>query len=165
MADWDLLLTDARIATMRDGDTAYGAIEDGAVAIAGGAIAWIGPQSELPNSAAVETRALSRQWITPALIDCHTHLVFGGDRAAEFERRLQGASYEDIAKSGGGIMSRSGQLALKITISYSSLLCNGQKRLCKMVSQPSKLNPATVSTSKARSKCSKWHDALARKPN
>ncbi len=105
MADWDLLLTDARIATMRDGDTAYGAIEDGAIAIAGGAIAWIGPQSDLPKSAAVATRALSRQWVTPALIDCHTHLVFGGDRAAEFEQRLQGASYEDIAKSGGGIMS------------------------------------------------------------
>jgi len=105
MADWDLLLTDARVATMRDGDVAYGAIEDGAVAISEGTIAWVGPQSELPNYTAGETRSLHRQWITPALIDCHTHLVFGGDRAAEFERRLQGASYEDIALSGGGIMS------------------------------------------------------------
>ena len=105
MADWDLLLTDARVATMRDGDVAYGAIDDGAVAISEGTIAWVGPQSELPNNDAGETRSLRRQWITPALIDCHTHLVFGGDRAAEFEQRLQGASYEDIALSGGGIMS------------------------------------------------------------
>ena len=105
MADWDLLLTDARVATMRDGGVAYGAIEDGAVAFSEGTIAWVGPQSELPNNNAGETRSLSRQWITPALIDCHTHLVFGGDRATEFERRLLGASYEDIASSGGGIMS------------------------------------------------------------
>ena len=105
MADWDLLLTDARVATMRDGDVAYGAIEDGAVAISEGTIAWVGPQSELPNNTAGETRSIHHQWITPALIDCHTHLVFGGDRAAEFEQRLQGASYEDIALSGGGIMS------------------------------------------------------------
>jgi len=105
MADWDLLLTDTRIATMREGDTEYGAIEDGAVAISAGTISWVGPQSGLPKSTAVETRSLAGRWITPALIDCHTHLVFGGDRAAEYEQRLQGTSYEDIAASGGGIMS------------------------------------------------------------
>ena len=105
MADWDLLLTDTRIATMREGDTEYGAIEDGAVAISAGTISWVGPQSGLPKSTAVETRSLGGRWITPALIDCHTHLVFGGDRAAEYEQRLQGTSYEDIAASGGGIMS------------------------------------------------------------
>lgn len=105
MADWDLLLTDARIATMREGDTDYGAIEDGAVAISSGTISWVGPQSDLPKSAAAETRSLGGRWITPALIDCHTHVVFGGDRAAEYEQRLQGTSYEDIAASGGGIMS------------------------------------------------------------
>ena len=105
MADWDLLLTDTRIATMREGDAEYGAIEDGAVAISAGTISWVGPQSGLPKSTAVETRSLGGRWITPALIDCHTHLVFGGDRAAEYEQRLQGTSYEDIAASGGGIMS------------------------------------------------------------
>ncbi len=105
MVDWDLLLTDVRIATMREGDTDYGAIEDGAVAISSGTISWVGPQSDLPKSAAAETRSLGGRWITPALIDCHTHLVFGGDRAAEYEQRLQGTSYEDIAASGGGIMS------------------------------------------------------------
>ncbi len=105
MADWDLLLTDARIATMRDTGGPYGAIEDGAVAISAGCIAWLGQHAELPAGTASDTRSLAGRWITPALIDCHTHLVFGGDRAAEFEQRLRGASYEDIARSGGGILS------------------------------------------------------------
>ena len=105
MADWDLLLTDARIATMRAGETPYGVIEDAAVAISNGVIEWLGPRSEIPAGAAAETRALGGNWITPALIDCHTHLVFGGDRAAEFEQRLRGVSYAEIAKSGGGILS------------------------------------------------------------
>ena len=102
---WDLLLTDVRIATMRDGGGAYGAIEDGALAIAGGLIDWVGPAAALPRGEARETRSLEGRWITPALIDCHTHLVFGGDRGAEFEVRLQGTSYESIADAGGGIMS------------------------------------------------------------
>ncbi len=105
MADWDLLLTDTRIATMRDGGAPYGVLEDGAIAIADGCIAWLGPASDLPAGTAIETRSLSGRWITPALIDCHTHLVFGGDRAQEFEQRLRGVSYEEIARSGGGILS------------------------------------------------------------
>lgn len=105
MADWDLLLTDARIATMRRGAPDYDAIEAGAIAIAGGLIDWIGSVDELPDGAAAETRSLDGRWVTPALIDCHTHLVFGGQRAGEFERRLQGVSYEDIAAEGGGILS------------------------------------------------------------
>jgi imidazolonepropionase len=105
MADWDLLLTDARIATMRAGEADYGTIEDGALAIAGGSIAWLGPAAEIPGLTASATRSLDGRWLTPALIDCHTHLVFGGDRAAEFEQRLQGTSYEEIAAAGGGILS------------------------------------------------------------
>ncbi len=105
MADWDLLLRDACIATMQHGEADYGTIEDGAIAIADGRIAWLGATGSLPQKAATETRSLAGQWITPALIDCHTHLVFGGDRSAEFEQRLQGASYEDIARAGGGILS------------------------------------------------------------
>lgn len=105
MPAWDLLLTDARIATMARGVPGYGEIPAGAVAISGGRIAWIGPGDELPEGIAAETRSLDGRWITPALIDCHTHLVFGGDRAAEFEQRLRGASYEEIARAGGGIMS------------------------------------------------------------
>ena len=70
-----------------------------------GRIAWIGDAAELPSDSYVEKRSLDGRWITPALIDCHTHLVFGGDRAAEFEQRMRGVSYEDIAQAGGGIMS------------------------------------------------------------
>ena len=105
MPDWELLLTDAHIATMRAGAADHGVIEDGAIAIGDGRITWIGPQSELPANAAASTRSLDGNWVTPALIDCHTHLVFAGDRSGEFEERLRGASYEDIARAGGGIMS------------------------------------------------------------
>ena len=105
MADWDLLLTDARIATMRQGAPDYGTIEAGAIAIAGGKIDWIGATADLPGRNATETRSLAGRWLTPALIDCHTHLVFGGHRAEEYERRLRGVRYEDIAAEGGGILS------------------------------------------------------------
>lgn len=105
MADWDLLLTDMRIATLRDAAADYGVIENGALAIADGKIAWLGPLSERPANDAHETRSLDNRWITPALIDCHTHLIFGGDRAAEYEQRLAGVSYEQIAAQGGGILA------------------------------------------------------------
>lgn len=105
MARWDLLLTDARIATLRRDAADFGVIESGALAISDGAIAWVGDARELPGETAAATQSLDGRWITPALVDCHTHLVFGGDRAAEFEQRLAGASYEDIARAGGGILS------------------------------------------------------------
>ena len=97
----DLLLTDVRIASMAGDD--YGVMDGDALAIAGGRIAWLGARQDAPE--ATETRSLAGRWITPALIDCHTHLVFGGDRSGEFEQRLRGASYEAIARAGGGIMS------------------------------------------------------------
>lgn len=105
MPTWDLLLTDARLATMTPGETAYGAREKAALAVSGGRIAWLGPMAELPAGTAAETLALEGRWVTPGLVDCHTHLVYGGDRAAEFELRLQGASYAEIARAGGGIVS------------------------------------------------------------
>lgn len=105
MPQWDLLITDVRIATMRDGGAPYGIVEDAALAVRGDVIDWVGSMRELPASDARETRSCGGQWLTPALIDCHTHLMFGGDRASEFEQRLEGASYEDIARAGGGIMS------------------------------------------------------------
>ena len=105
MQNWDLLITDARIATMRPDMPDYGIIEDGAIAVADGMLAWVGEQSQLPTREAADTVSIAGHWLTPALIDCHTHLVFGGDRAAEYEQRRQGASYEDIARAGGGIMS------------------------------------------------------------
>jgi len=105
MADWDLLLTDTSIATMRHSASDYGIITDAALAIADGSIAWVGRQAELPAIQAAESRSLRGRWITPALIDCHTHLVFGGDRSAEYEARLRGSSYQQIAAAGGGILS------------------------------------------------------------
>ena len=105
MADWDLLLTNARLATMREGDTPYGAIDNAAIALRDGAIAWLGESASLPGGTAANTIDLQQRWVTPALIDCHTHLVFAGNRAREFDLRLQGVSYEEIARQGGGIMS------------------------------------------------------------
>jgi imidazolonepropionase len=83
----------------------FGAIRDAALAIEAGRIAWIGRAKDLAPGPARETRRLDGAWITPGLIDCHTHLVFGGDRAQEWELRQNGASYEQIAMSGGGILS------------------------------------------------------------
>jgi imidazolonepropionase len=105
MSTWDLLLTDARVATLRDDQDGYGEIEDGAVAIANGRIAWVGSRVNLPSMRATFTRSVGGSWLTPALIDCHTHLVFAGDRSLEFEQRLQGKSYQDIANDGGGILA------------------------------------------------------------
>lgn len=105
MAEWDNLLTDLNVATMQPGGEPYGRIENAALAIRDGNIAWLGPATEMPAATAKQSRSLGGRWVTPALIDCHTHLVFGGNRAAEFEQRLEGASYEEIARAGGGILS------------------------------------------------------------
>ncbi|WP_298743500.1 imidazolonepropionase [uncultured Brevundimonas sp.] len=101
----DRLLTDCRLATMVEGGAPYGAVDDGAVLIVDGRIAWAGPRPDLPGHDAQQTDRLDGRWVTPGLIDCHTHLVFGGDRSGEFEQRLGGAAYEDIARAGGGIVS------------------------------------------------------------
>ena len=101
----DRLITECRLATMVESDEPYGAVEDGAVLIHHGKIVWAGPRGELPKHKATETDLLGGRWVTPGLIDCHTHLVFGGDRAGEFEQRLGGATYQQIAKAGGGIVS------------------------------------------------------------
>lgn len=95
-----ILLTGLQAATMRSG---YGLIPDAALLVDGDRIAWAGPRSDAPKGH--EALDFQGRLVTPGLIDCHTHIVFGGNRAAEFELRLQGASYEDIARAGGGILS------------------------------------------------------------
>jgi imidazolonepropionase len=103
---WDRLLMDCNVATMdpsRPG--AFGAIEDGAIAIQDGRILRVGRRVELAGNRARSVEPLGGAWVTPGLIDCHTHLVFGGNRANEFEQRLEGATYEEIARAGGGIAS------------------------------------------------------------
>jgi imidazolonepropionase len=100
-----MILTNATIATLAD-NASFGVIEDGAIVLEGARIAWVGKASGIPPEHArqVETD-LGGRLVTPGLIDCHTHVVFGGNRAAEFELRLNGASYEEVAKAGGGIVS------------------------------------------------------------
>lgn len=125
----DLLLTDCRAATMADA-TGYGAIEDAAIAIEGERIAWIGKKSDAPK--AKEIVPLGGRWVTPGFIDCHTHLVFGGERAGEFEQRLKGATYEEIAKSGGGIVST---VRATRAASEAELLASAKARLAPLMAE------------------------------
>jgi len=104
---WDGLVVNARLATLQ-GETGYGIVEDGALGWKDGVLVFAGPMAGLPaapEALAGEVIDAHGRWITPGLVDCHTHLVFGGDRGGEFEQRLQGASYEEIARAGGGIVS------------------------------------------------------------
>jgi len=102
---FSILYNNAQIATMTS-DKPYGLIENGAVVISAGLIQWVGPEKELPvEFNGLPEKDLDGRLLTPALIDCHTHLVYGGSRATEFELRLEGASYEEISRSGGGILS------------------------------------------------------------
>jgi imidazolonepropionase len=103
---WDRLLTDCHVATMDPAVAApFGAIEDGAIGIQDGRVVRVGRRIDLAGYRAQRVEPLGGAWVTPGLIDCHTHLVFGGNRAGEFEQRLNGASYEEIARAGGGIIS------------------------------------------------------------
>ncbi|MCY4400436.1 MAG: imidazolonepropionase [Gemmatimonadetes bacterium] len=103
---WDRIWTDVNLATMTD--ASLGIIEDGAIVSTGGRIAWVGRRADLPEAGKRMAGDIIRcggAWLTPGLIDCHTHIVFGGDRSGDFRRRLRGESYGDIARAGGGIMS------------------------------------------------------------
>lgn len=100
------LFTNARLATIASAELPYGLIEQGAIVVEDGVIVWVGEQTDIPPEYVNEWVVdLGGRLVTPGLIDCHTHVVFAGDRAQEFEMRLNGASYEDIARAGGGILS------------------------------------------------------------
>lgn len=102
----DQVYTELRAATLADGANPYGLIDTAAIAVVGGRIAWVGPQDVLPTAfAGLKQTSLENRLVTPALVDCHTHVVHGGNRATEFELRLNGASYEEVARAGGGIVS------------------------------------------------------------
>lgn len=118
----DAVWLNANLATMVDG---YGAIKDGAIAVTGERISWIGPRREWKEAAKAE-HDVRGAWILPGFVDCHTHLVHAGNRAHEFELRLKGASYEDIAKAGGGIVST---VHATRAASEDELVASAQKRL------------------------------------
>lgn len=119
----------ARLATLAPGLPGLGVIEDGAVAAEGGRIVYVGPGADAPTGEAVDCEG---RWITPGLIDCHTHLVHAGDRAQEFELRLRGAGYEEIARAGGGIAST---VASTRALSESELAAVSRPRLEALVAE------------------------------
>ena len=125
---WDRLLVDCRIATLEgvSPDNPLGLIDNGAIGISDGKIVRVGKRTELAGFRAKEVVALGGAWVTPGLIDCHTHLVFGGTRADEHAMRRAGASYEEIAKAGGGIGSTVKRTA---AASDADLLEQSRKRL------------------------------------
>jgi imidazolonepropionase len=104
---WQTLFININLATMTDEANSYGEVINGALAIREGKIVWLGKESDLPeyNANSVEIINGQGKWLTPGFVDCHTHLVYGGNRANEFEMRLQGKSYQEIANAGGGIVS------------------------------------------------------------
>jgi imidazolonepropionase len=125
----------ADLATMVKSATPYGALTDGAIAVKGERIAWLGSASEGRQHAAsqgLKAEEAEGLWVTPGLIDCHTHLVYGGNRVAEFEQRLCGVSYEDIARSGGGIQST---VTATREASLESLRESAAKRLKRLMSE------------------------------
>ncbi len=130
------LWTNCRLATMQaDALQAYGLIEDAALVVDGDQIQWVGPRSALPNDLRQRCDAVHDAHgalITPGLIDCHTHLVYGGDRALEFELRLNGATYEDIARRGGGIAST---VQATRSAGPDELLQQSQRRLLALLAE------------------------------
>jgi imidazolonepropionase len=127
------VLTRARLATMAATGRPYGLIEDGAIAVADGWIDWVGPRDALPDGfrRRPEWRVEGRL-VTPALVDCHTHLVFGGDRAREFAQRLEGVSYQEIAAAGGGIRAT---VAATRAASHETLLAGALRRLDALIAE------------------------------
>ena len=126
------LFTDCTVATMESGRPSYGLIEDAAILQRDGLIEWVGRSGAVPGRRSeMAEQSLQGRLVTPALIDCHTHLVFGGNRAKEFEQRLQGVSYEEIARSGGGINST---VESTRTASFEALVSASLRRLDDLIS-------------------------------
>ncbi|HRI99303.1 MAG TPA: imidazolonepropionase [Hyphomonas sp.] len=127
-----MLLTRATLATL-NGDTPYGLVSDGAVWTRAGRIAWAGQMNDIPEAAwSDDTLDLDGRLITPGLVDCHTHIVHGGNRAHEFEMRLQGASYEAIAQAGGGIAAT---VSATRSESEDALLASALARVDQLVAE------------------------------
>lgn len=128
----DRLWTNARIATMREDLAGLGLIDNGAIAMRDGQIVFAGAMADLGDIRADERIDCQRRWITPGLIDPHTHLIFAGNRAREFEMRLAGASYEEIARAGGGIVST---MTDTRAASEAELIASGLPRLDALIAE------------------------------
>ncbi len=127
------VLTQATLATMVPGKDAYGLIPDGAIVVGDGRISWVGALADLPDEHATLPRQnLGGRLVTPGFVDCHTHIVFGGDRAMEFEMRLNGASYEEVARAGGGIVST---VTATRTASLEDLVAGALTRLDTLIGE------------------------------
>lgn len=130
---FDRIWRNARLATLRADSPGIGAIENGVIAARDGRIAFAGAAADFATDAdAAERYNCDGRWITPGLVDCHTHLVFGGNRAHEFELRLQGASYEEIARAGGGIVST---VQATRTATEADLIAGALPRLDALISE------------------------------
>jgi len=127
--EFDSMWFGFHLATMADGQ--YAPVHNGAIGVVDGNISWLGQQDKLPDYRAKTTHDLAGGWVTPGLIDCHTHLVFGGNRAGEFEQRLNGISYQQIAQAGGGIAS---SVADTRNASEQALFASAAKRLQALIS-------------------------------
>jgi imidazolonepropionase len=134
MQTFDAIWINANIATMTDSGKAYGVVENAVMAVKDGRIAYLGARAGLPSFDVMSTPVhdVAGQWLLPGFIDCHTHLVYGGNRANEFELRLKGASYQDIAAAGGGIKST---VAATRAASHEDLFVLAKQRLNTLLSQ------------------------------
>ena len=130
---WDILLLDCHAATMAEAAREeFGAIRNAAIALKDGHIAWIGRAKDRPSGRARRTRRLDGAWVTPGLVDCHTHLVFAGERIGDWRMRQSGASYQQIAESGGGIVS---SVRATRKASPASLLASAERRARALAAQ------------------------------
>ena len=124
--------TNVNLMTMQDGDTPYGMIENASLVVEDGLISWIGKASDLPDHFNGEETDCDGTYMSPGLIDPHTHLIYGGNRIAEFEKRLNGISYEQIAKEGGGIIST---VSATRAASEAELFVSAAKRIDNFVAE------------------------------
>lgn len=129
---FDTVWRDARLATLAPGAAGLGVVERGAVASRAGRIAYAGPERDLPSPGTAEIVDCGGRWITPGLVDCHTHLVYAGHRAAEFEQRLAGRGYAEIARAGGGIAS---SVAATREASLDRLVAETMPRLDSLIAE------------------------------
>ena len=131
---WQTLITNVNLVTMTNGTSDYSIVKEGALAIRDGKIAWLGKCADVPTTFPEHVEVIDGQdkWLTPGFVDCHTHIVYGGNRANEFEMRLQGASYEEIAKAGGGIVST---VAATRAATEAELLTSALKRASALQQQ------------------------------